>query len=134
MASLRSHIEVNAPAERTWAIVRDPEALPKWFASIRQASVNSGVRVVELVRGGVVRERLVNVDDRLRRLQYAIEAGIAVESHVATVDVIELSPDSCLVVYSTEAKPDDVAQQIAGSVDAALAGLKAVAEGDLRDQ
>jgi hypothetical protein len=125
---MRSHIEIDAPAETAWGIVRRAEALPSWFASIASATVEADVRVVELVGGGIVREHLVNVDDELRRLQYRIVDGIAVSDHLATIDVIETNPHRCLVVYSTEVHPDRIGVQLGGAVRGALAALKTAAE------
>jgi uncharacterized membrane protein len=123
VVSLRSHREVEASADRVWALVSDPEALPTWFHSIATCTVAEDVRSCALVRGGEVRERIVTQDDELMRFQYSIIEGIPVTSHLGTIDVIGLSPTTSLVVYSTDAEPPAVGTQIGTAVEQALDDL-----------
>ena len=51
---------------------------------------------------------------------------VAAAAALATLDVIELDPQSCLVVYSTDAEPATMALTVSGAVGAALDNLAAV--------
>jgi hypothetical protein len=81
------------------------------------------MRTCTLERGGTVSEEIVRVDDSLRRLQYRVTSGMAVTTHLATVDVIDGQDGRSLVVYSTEVEPDAFGPAIGSSIEAALANL-----------
>ena len=61
-----------------------------------------GINTAELV-AKTTREL---VDHDLRRFQYAITNNPLITSHLGTYDVIELTPTTCIVVYSTNVEPE----------------------------
>ena len=128
MASLRSHARIARPADEVWKVVSDAEGIPAWFPGIEQATVADGRRSCTLPGGMVLEEDIVTVDDALRRFQYRITAGMPVEHHLGTVDVLE-DGDGSLVVYSTEITPDSLAELMAPAVEGGVQGLKAHLEG-----
>jgi uncharacterized membrane protein len=128
MTSLRSTVTIEASADDVWAVVASSDELPSWFASVDSCSVEGDMRLCTLKRGGRVLERVVNVDDALRRFQYSVVEGLPVSNHLGTIDVIETGARQCLVVYSTEAEPDPVAVGISQAVAGALADLKVLVE------
>ncbi|MGD9531887.1 MAG: hypothetical protein AB7V44_34515 [Pseudonocardia sp.] len=67
---------------------------------------------------------VVTSDPALRRLQYrAVGGDLPVESHLGTVDVIELEPNRTIVVYSTEIEPASLADAFDGAISEAVAAL-----------
>lgn len=57
-------------------------------------------------------EETFTLDPQLRRFQYRIVGGeVPVDDHLGTIDVIAI-PNGCVVVYSTEVHPDDIAPVI----------------------
>ncbi len=66
-----------------------------------------------------------NVDNALRRFQYRITAGMPVEHHLGTVDVLADGEGQSLVAYSTEVTPDAIADLMGPSIEGGLQGLKA---------
>ena len=56
--------------------------------------------------GIVFEEDILLVDHDLRRFQYAITNNPLITSHLGTYDVIELTPTTCIVVYSTNVEPE----------------------------
>ena len=68
---------VPAPADEVWALVRDFDGLPGWHPAIKESEIEEGanhvvgsVRKLTLDGGGVVRERLITLDDTDRSYTY----------------------------------------------------------------
>ena len=79
MATIRSKITTNAPADEVWSAVRDIGSLhtrlvPGFVADTR---LEPGARIVTFVNGIIVREPLVTLDDEARRLVWTAEGGRA---------------------------------------------------------
>lgn len=129
MASLRSHVRIARPAEEVWQVVSDAAGISAWFPGIEQSTATEGKRSCTLAGGGRLEEDVLNVDSALRRFQYRITAGMPVEHHLGTVDVLEDGADASLVVYSTEITPDGLAGVVGPSIEGGVQGLKAHLEG-----
>lgn len=124
MASLRSTARIARPANEVWKVVSDAAGISAWFPGIERSTAADGKRSCTLAGGHQLHEDAVNVDDDLRRFQYKITGGMPVEYHLGTVDVLEESPDSTLLVYSTEVTPDELAGLIGPSIEGGVEGLK----------
>lgn len=129
MASLRSNVRIARPAEEVWQVVSDAAGISAWFPGIEQSTATEGTRSCTLAGGGRLEEDVVNVDSALRRFQYRITAGMPVEHHLGTVDVLEDGAGASLVVYSTEITPDSLAGVVGPSIEGGVQGLKAHLEG-----
>lgn len=124
MATIRHHARVDATPDEVWDVVSDAGAISTWFPLIEESSADDGVRRCTLRGGGRLEEEIVTSDDELRRLQYRITSGdMPVESHLGTVDVLDVD-GRALVVYSTDVSPDEVAAQMDGALADGLQGLK----------
>ena len=124
MATLRTHTRIARPADDVYAVVGDAGSISDWFPGMESSSAQDDRRVCGLPGGGQLEEAIVTNDAELRRFQYRITAGLPVESHLGTVDVLEDGPDACLVVYSTEVTPDGMAQFLGPAIEGGLQGLK----------
>lgn len=131
MKTVRRERVIDHPAGDVWSILGDPESLDRWFPGIEACtyapsdeSAVIGTRAVTTRAGLNLNEEIITLDPLLRRLQYRIAGGV-LRHHLATVDVIELTADSCIAVYGTDAEPDVMALILGG---AAGEGLDNVAE------
>lgn len=106
-----------------WALAGDATKLHTWFPGIVDCTVDGNMRVITMGTGLPMPEEILLIDHTQRRFQYRITAPIFVH-HRGTIDVIELTDDECLVVYSTEADPRTMALVIAGGTAGALVELK----------
>ncbi|CAB4792903.1 MAG: SRPBCC family protein [Actinobacteria bacterium] len=123
MATLRREIRIHAPASEVWKVVGRPEILHLWFPGLTNCTVDGNVRIIFLGSGMPMPEEIITNDSLQRRFQYRITVPIF-KFHLATVDVIDLFDDTCLVVYSTEADPGVMALVIGGATTGALEELR----------
>jgi carbon monoxide dehydrogenase subunit G len=127
MAHAQAEIVVNASPDATWSIVRHFHGLHEWMPGIDDLVSEGDDRVLSMM-GMSVRERLVSLDDAARAITYSIVDGVPIESHEATITVVE-EGDGCRVLWSVTATPDEMAGMMSGIYQQALEPLKAKAEG-----
>jgi carbon monoxide dehydrogenase subunit G len=128
MATLRTHLTIDRPADEVWSVVSDAGNISAWFPMVQTSTADGGQRHCELDGGVPLDEEIVTNDAELRRFQYRIVGGaVPVTSHLGTVDVLEQGGSS-LVVYSTEVTPDEVAGTLGPAVEDGLRGLKSYCE------
>lgn len=129
MATLRSDITIDRPADEVWAVVSDAGRISDWFPSVLTSSLDGDQRSCELAGGVPLTEEIVTNDSSLRRFQYRITGGgVPAESHLGTVDVLPLHARRSLVVYSTEIMPDELAGTLGPAVEEGIHGLKQYCE------
>jgi uncharacterized protein YndB with AHSA1/START domain len=74
MASIHKEMLIASPVEQVWAAVRDIGEIHTQFARefVVDTRVGDTSRLVTFANGMVVREQIVDIDERERRLVYAI--------------------------------------------------------------
>ena len=123
MASTRYHVRIDAPADEVWRVVGRPDLLHLWFPGIVGCTVEGDTRTIVTGNGVPMPEQIVTHDHLLRRFQYRITAPLF-RNHLATLDVLDLDDESCVVVYSTDAEPAVMALVIGGGTLGALRELQ----------
>ena len=123
MATLRREIRIARSAADVWQLVGRPELLYLWFPGIVASDVDGDTRIITTGTGVAIPETIITNDPLQRRFQYRITAPLFTQ-HLATVDVIDLDDDTCLVVYATDAEPAVMALVIGGGSSGALDELK----------
>ncbi|WP_435119667.1 SRPBCC family protein [Amycolatopsis thermoflava] len=124
MATLRSHVLVDADPDAVWKVVGDAANIADWFPAMTASTGDDTRRTVTLRDGARLEEEVVTRDPVLRRFQYRVVGGdLGVESHLGTVDVIEVPGVGSLVVYSTEIEPASLAGAFDEAISEAVAGL-----------
>lgn len=127
MATLRTHLTIDRPADAVWSVVSDAGNISAWFPAVKTSTATSDARECELADGSPLTEEIITNDPELRRFQYRITGGMPVESHLGTVDVID-NGENTLVVYSTEITPDSLADVLGPAVEDGVHGLKEYCE------
>lgn len=99
-----------------WAGLREVGAvherlIPGYVTATR---VEGSHRYLTMADGWVVHELIVTVDDRARRLAYAVVEGSRpeLEHHHASFEVFADGPGGSLVVWTTDVLPDDRAPEV----------------------
>ncbi len=128
MGTVRHEIVIDAPAYAAWDVVTDAGNLHTWFPGLVDSRLEDDLRTIVADNGLEMPERIITNDPLLRRFQYQIEAPLF-RHHLGTIDVIELSDDQCIAVYSTDCDPSVLALAIGGASADALQNLKTMCEG-----
>ena len=113
---------IEVSADRAWQVVGRPELLHHWFPGIVECAVDGHTRTITTGMGLTMAEDILTNDPLQRRFQYRIATGFFKE-HLASIDVIELGPERCLVTYASDADPAPMAIVLGGAMSGALAEL-----------
>ena len=125
MASIRRQILIDASPAQVWDALRDWSALHERLVPGFAVSteVDGRDRVVTFFNGTVYRERIVEVDERSRRLVWSIVDG-PYEHHNASAQVLEAAGGRTSFVWIADFLPDEAAARTRGSMDQALEIIK----------
>jgi hypothetical protein len=121
-ASERRQRVIEVSADTAWDVVGRPELLHLWFPGIVDCVVDGRTRTITTGMGLSLAEDLLTNDPLQHRFQYRISGGFFKE-HLASIDVIELGPERCLVTYASDADPATMAIVLGGAMEGALAEL-----------
>lgn len=122
MTTIETKSTIPAPAATVWRTISAFHGIERWLPPVRASSVEGdglgALRTCVFHDGGVVRERLIELDDRAWALRYEIvDAGpLPVRGYVATMRVRPLGDDRCELSWSA------TFEATAGDADA-LAGM-----------
>jgi hypothetical protein len=129
MASIRKELVVDAPAEHVWAAIRDVGAVHTRLAQqfVVDTRLEGDSRIVTFANGEVVRERIVDIDDRARRLVYAV-ADWQTTHHNASFQVIPEGDARSRLIWITDLLPDTLAPLVDGFMEQGSAAIKRTLE------
>ncbi|HTE42951.1 MAG TPA: SRPBCC family protein [Steroidobacteraceae bacterium] len=129
MATIQKEFDIDAPPEKVWAALRDFGALHEKLAPgfITACTVEGDVRTVTFFSGTVMRERLVGLDDQLRRIAYSVIEGQATH-HNASAQVFDAGEGRSRFVWITDVLPDELASYIGPMMEKGGAAAKATLE------
>jgi len=96
---------IAAPSDRVWGAIRSIGGLDRWFPIIETCRVEGeavgAIRILGLVGGGEMRDRIVEISDVDRRLRYdRYESPIPVEEYLGVVEVLGAPGDSSKVNWT----------------------------------
>jgi hypothetical protein len=130
MASVRREFAVAASADRVWAALADFGAvhtrLAPGFVTECRLDVD-GARIVTFSNGSTAREILVDRDEALRRLVYAIVGG-RLTQHSAAAQVFPEPDGTCRFVWISDFLPDEFAGYIASQMEQGATIMRAALE------
>lgn len=128
MATIRRVRRFQRPAADIWAVVGKIDILHTWWPGIIDTAMSTDdegrqVRTVTMSNGIPAPETILEVDHIQRHLTYTLNLPI-ISFHRCTIDVIELAPEECIVVYSTDCVPKPMALILGGASGGALDELE----------
>jgi hypothetical protein len=134
MASIRKDLIINASAEHVWAAVRDIGAIHTRLAQqfVIDTKLEGDSRLVTFANGEVVRERIVDIDDRARRLAYAVVEWRTTH-HNASFQVVSEGEGRCRLIWITDLLPDSLAELVGGFVEQGCVAIKQTLEISARE-
>jgi hypothetical protein len=129
MASIHKEILIDADPDRIWDAVRDVGAIPTRLARqfVLETRLDGDSRIVTFAGGGVVRERIVDIDDRARRLAYSVVEWRATH-HNASIQVFAAGDNRSRIVWIADLLPGDLAELVSGMMEQGCAAMKRALE------
>jgi len=129
MSSIRKELIVDAPADHVWAALRDIGQVHTRLARefVIDTRLDGDSRLVTFANGEVVRERIVDIDDRARRLAYAV-VDWRTTHHNASFQVTPDGDGRSRLTWITDLLPDSIADLVGGFVDQGCVAIKRTLE------
>lgn len=115
MASIRTEVSIQASPEHVWDAIRDVNAVHRRLAQgfVLDVRPDGDARIVTFANGAVARELIVDVDDRARRIAYAVvDSPLGMTHHHATMEVLREDPDASRIVWIADLFPNAAAAQV----------------------
>lgn len=129
MATIQKEIQIDRSAEFVWDAIRDVGAIHKRLVPgfVVDCKLEGEWRVVTFANGMVVRELIVDVDDKTRRHSWAAQ-GELLAHYNASLQVFPDSQDKCRVVWIADLMPNEAAEPIAKMIQQGLDTMKQTLE------
>jgi hypothetical protein len=128
MGTVRRHVHVKCAPDTAWSLVGDPTRLHEWFP-MESCRVEGHKRWVTLPSQLVLEEDIITHDHDAFRFQYEIVNNFLITQHRSTLDVIDDGNGHCIIIYSTDVKPDVFALIIGGAAGEGLERARRILEG-----
>ena len=124
MATLHKEIHIEARPEAIWDAARDVGALHTRLVPgfVVDTQLEGNARIVTFGNGMVVRELIISVDDRRRRLAWTAIGGRT--THYNAVLEVLSDRSGTRVVWATDLLPDEMAEAVATMQENGLAAMK----------
>jgi hypothetical protein len=133
MATIHREVLIDSAPEDVWAAVRDFGEVHKRLAPgfVTDTRVEDDVRTVTFANGAVVRELIVDVDDEVRRIAYAVIGGsLEPRHHHASMQILGDAEDRSRFVWIIDVTPDSLGAPIAEMVDQGIRVIKRTLDRD----
>jgi len=125
MGSIRKEILTKAGIDAVWSAIRDVGALHTRLVPgfVTDTRLEPGVRIVTFGNGMVLREPIVAVDDKARRLVWSAEGG-PFTHYNASLQVFPENGGATRVVWIADFLPNEVASNQQAAMETALQIMK----------
>lgn len=129
MASIHHELLVEVACDAAWAALRTVGEPHTLFAPVLlDAQLDGDTRTVRFANGMVVQERILDVDDKRRRVAYSAVNGPGMTYHHASMQVLDEGPGRCLFVWITDFLPPEIAGNLSPLIEQGAKALKAKLE------
>jgi len=129
MASIRRQVVTDARPAEVWDVLRDWAAVHERLAPgfVADSRRDGSARIVTFASGAVLREEILGCDQQLRRLAWPIVDG-PYTHHNGAAEVLPEDDGRARFVWTTDLRPDWLAQATANAMDRGLAAIKQTLE------
>ena len=126
MASVQKDLTTNAHADAVWDAIRDIGALHTRLVPgfVIDTRLEPGARVVTFGNGMVVKEPIVDIDDRERRLVWGAVGG-PLTHYNGSVQVFPEGQSQSRVVWTADFLPNEAMGQLRDMIEQGMAVMKA---------
>jgi hypothetical protein len=134
VATIIRDVTIDTEPAMAWEALKDfgalHERLARGFVTDCQMAT-SDTRRITFFNGAVARERLIGVDDDVRRLAYSIiESSLNMTHHNASAQILEDGPGRTRFIWTVDVLPDEAADPINLMMTAGLQAVKETLDGD----
>jgi hypothetical protein len=131
MKTLKEEPIFNCSAENLWNILSDISRCD-WVPTIDEIYLEGDCRIFEMEGMGLVKERILLLDNESMKLEYsAVETKMPIK-HLAIMQVSKINEYSCQLEWSTEIDPEIFAEAIHQGMLISIEGIKTVIAGEAR--
>ena len=125
MATIHKEILIERSKEFVWDAIRDVGAIHRRLVPgfVVNCTLQGDSRIVTFANGMVVRELIVDVDDRRCRHSWSAR-GEPLTHHNASIQVFSEGDDKCRVVWIADLMPNEVAGPIGEMIQEGLSTMK----------
>jgi hypothetical protein len=127
MASIHKEVIIEASPDRVWSALEDVGALHTRLAPgfVTDTKMEGGdeARLVTFGNGMTIRERMIDVDARARRVAWTAESPMLTH-HNASAQVFAEGPNRTRFVWVADILPCSAEPAIAGMIDQGLAAIR----------
>jgi hypothetical protein len=126
MKTLKEEARFNCSAHELWVILSDVGRCD-WVPTIDKIALEGDFRHFEMTGMGQITEKILKQDNASMTLQYsAIKTPAPIEHHLATMQIVPLNENECLLNWTTEISPDIFAEGIQQGMLISIEGIKTV--------
>jgi len=130
MATVQKVIDVKASVEDVWDKIANVGSISDLVGFITESQLDGDVRVCKMADGGVLEEKIISIDNTLRRVSYCItKSPLDLDFHSASMQVVP-NGEGASMIWITDLKPDSMAEQFDPIFEEAVPGIRAALEGD----
>lgn len=132
MATIIKDFTVRAKPEAVWDALRDIGAIHERLARgfVTDTRMDGPDRIVTFVNGLVVRERIVSIDETIRRLAYSA-ASERLTHHNASFQVFADGGDGSRILWIADMLPDVAADAIGAMMEEGCQAMRRTLEGEI---
>ncbi|MEV6373659.1 SRPBCC family protein [Micromonospora musae] len=131
MATVSVEVTVDVPAHRVWEAIADVGAVHRRLlpGRVADARIEGDVRILTMPDGAQVRELILAVDHRIRRMAYAVVEGqrLPLTYHHAAFQVLD-EGDHSRLVWLTDVLPHAMADAVRARVERGIEEMRDVLE------
>lgn len=131
MTTIRTEIEIDAPAEHVWDALRDFGGLVERLVPgyVINAELEGDTRLITFHDGVVVRERLVAIEEEAHRLVYTTtEEPLGLDHHSASCQVLDEGDSRSRFVWIVDLLPDQFGPTLSGRMQEGIEVIKKTME------
>jgi hypothetical protein len=126
MSSIHHQLMVDVPAETAWAALRLVGQAHRLFAPVlADGQLDGDLRTVRFANGMVVKERILDINDDVRRVAYTVTDGPGMSYHHASMQILDAGPARCLFVWTTDFLPPEIGGNLTPLIEQGSKALKA---------
>jgi len=114
MAQVNMKTELDVAADEIWKLIGGFNALPDWHPAVENSELQEegSTRVLSLVGGGEIVEKLEKVDDNERVYSYTIiDSPLPVANYKSTIKVVDQGEGKATVEWSSEFNAEGASEQ-----------------------